>query len=43
MRSRYRLNVKGEGFYEADTLWGLCVLILGHRYGHWRCGEGWRD
>jgi hypothetical protein len=31
------------GTYEADSLLGLFIEVLKHRFWHWRRGEGWVD
>lgn len=39
---KYRLEV-AAGSYEADTIFGLVLLVYKHRLWHWRRGEGWTD
>lgn len=41
--ARYRLDVVGGEFYEADSLAALLLGVLRHRWWHWRRGDGWRD
>lgn len=43
MKCKYKLIVKGIGYYEADTLIGLHWEILKHRFEHWLKGDGWVD
>ena len=32
-----------DGTYESETLAGLILEVLRHRFWHWRNGDGWRD
>ena len=32
-----------SGDYQADSLLALGWLVLGHRFWHWRQGQGWVD
>jgi len=39
----YVLILQNDGEYFADTLWGLFVEIMKHRFEHWKRGDGWQD
>lgn len=43
MLCKYRLIVKGDGHYDADSILGLLFIVFLHRLSHWRKGEGWID
>jgi len=40
---KYILMLNDGGTYFADTLWGLFVEIISHRWFHFRRGDGWMD
>ena len=39
---KYTLLV-GEGAYFAQSIWGLIMEVLNHRFWHWKRGDGWMD
>jgi len=41
--TKYRLEVEGAGSYESGSLLKLILLVLKHRFWHWKHGEGWID
>ena len=40
--TQYRLIVT-DGEYRANSLLGLLIEVLRHRWEHFRRGDGWRD
>jgi hypothetical protein len=42
-RPRYRLIVRGAGFYESDSLMLLAWEVIVHRLGHLVSDGRWRD
>jgi hypothetical protein len=42
IRNNMKLIVK-DGSYEADTLWGIIVAVLSHRFWHLRTHGKWMD
>ena len=42
--SEYKYTVLvGEGSYFAQSLWGLFIEVITHRWFHFKRGEGWTD
>ncbi len=39
---KYTLLV-GDGAYFAQSLWGLIIEVITHRWFHFTRGEGWTD
>jgi hypothetical protein len=39
---KYTLLV-GGGAYFAQSLWGLFIEVMTHRWFHWKRGDGWMD
>jgi hypothetical protein len=42
MKAKFKLTCKA-GSYEADTFWGIIVVVLKHRFWHLLTDGKWMD
>ena len=44
MKNKFKYELKvSTGSYYANSLVGLMLEVITHRFQHWRRGEGWND